>query len=360
MHEIDGRNAYSYLSPMWHRLGTVGNVPMTAKAIMKEHFDIFPVLLRPAMVDLNVQVGETLDPETGAYIPHYEQRQVESGFYAIVRGATPARPEEIVFDTCTERYHPLQPIEVAETFDESVKQYVETLAFLREGREMFISWKLPGFEVKPNDMLELYGIVRTGFDTKTGARLFTSVYRPVCANTINLAENWATSNTNKKRNQGAIWRGKGVNRNLLRDLGYWLEHVQANALMQRDTVREFFTKIADTPVTVEDAKALVWMAFPDKDDVSSRYPSKLQSKKQEAIMAYNEAQGRTRDGIVALFEGAGTAITPDAYGLLNATSEWLCHYMKSKKEIAESVMFGARQQSSMQMIEVLREFALYS
>jgi hypothetical protein len=60
---------------------------------------------------------------------------------------------------------------------------------------------------------------------------------------------------------------------------------------------------------------------------------------------------------MALFSGAGTAITPDAWGMLNATSEAFCHYVPSKKPIANSVMFGSRAQRMMSMVETLKKFS---
>jgi hypothetical protein len=333
---IHGEMVYSFEKPMWHNITKPSLVPMTAEEILDQRFGGgFGIETRPIHVLLN---GE----------------QVETGDFAIVRLPSPAdKLGEIVFGYCTERYHPLQPRDVARSFDQNVLEYAETMAFLGNGEEMFISWKMPSFEVVVGDEIESYGIVRTGFDTLKGARLFTSIYRPVCANTINLAEGWAKRNTDGK-GKGRIWRGKGVNKNLLRDLGYWMAHIQENALNEASLLKNFFGKLAQTPIRNDtEAYEILFEAYPPKDDVSKYYPKQLKDKKQEAIEDYNMGQEKLRDGIFELFAGAGTAITPDYWGMVNATSEYFCHVQPSKRPIAESVMFGGRQKNTMAVINTL-------
>jgi hypothetical protein len=287
-----------------------------------------------------------------------EQRQVE-GRSAIVRGASLSDPEETVFEFCTEQYHPLQPMDVAKCFDENVNEKVETAAFLREGREMFISYKMPSFDIQTNGVLEeikLFGIVRCGFDTMNAARLMTSYYRPVCFNTITAAQNWANQNTDQTKGKGNLWKGKGTNVNLLRDLGYWMEHVQENAKREAEEMKAFLTGLAGRTVTEEEVKDILFQAFPSNYDNSGAFPKQLSEAKRKAIEEANEALEKTRNGILYLFNGAGTAITPDLYGVLNATSEFFCHYQPSKKPIAESVMFGSRGSNTAKVMQVLRNF----
>jgi hypothetical protein len=331
------RCVYSYMKPMWHNITEPSTVPMTAQEIMQEKFGGgFDIHLRPVTVKLN-------------------DENVETGDFAIIRGKSKFEDTERVFGYCTSRFHPLQPAEVAKCFDENVKEYAETMAFLGDGEDMFISWKMPTFEVGVSDEVEMYGIVRTGFDTLNGTRLFTSTYRPVCSNTINLAENWAKKNADGK-GKGSIWSGKGVNKNLLRDLGYWMAHVQNTAFNQAVTLQNLFGRFAKTPLSTDSkVKALIERAYPHTDDVSPYYPAELREEKAENITVFNAGQDQIRDGIFRLFAGEGTAITPDFWGLLNSTSEYFCHYQASKKPIAESVMFGNRQKQIGRMLEVLTE-----
>jgi hypothetical protein len=334
---IYNRMVYSFQKPMWHNITAPSTEPLSAYQILHTRFeDAFAIELRPVTVQLNGS-------------------QKETGDFAIVRSTSVADPTEVVFGYCTERYHPLQPKEIAESFDANVCEPAETMAFLGKGEEMFISWKMPEFEVVKDDSVEMYGIVRTGFDTLKGARLFTSIYRPVCWNTITLAEGWAKGNTNGE-GRGMIWKGKAVNKNLLRDLGYWMEHVQGKALAEIDLLKSFFGKLASTPINDDtEAYRLLFKAYPNKDSVSEYYPKQLREDKELATVSYNESQQEIRDSIFGLFSGAGTAITPDRWGMLNATSEYFCHYQASKRPIAESVMFGPRAKHITAMVETLAD-----
>jgi len=326
---------YSFKEEAWHAIRKASQVAKSAVQIIKEEFfNAFTLENRPVTVTLNGVPTET-------------------GDYAIVRCASVADPNEVVFGYCTERYHPLQPIEVAELFDANVCRPAETLAFLGQGEEMFISWVMPEFEVV-GDPLRLFGIVRAGFDTKHAVKLFTSAYRPVCRNTIVMAEGWAKANTDKQANKGMIWTGKGVNRNLARDLGYWMEHVQTRALIEADLVQSLFSRLAEKPIrNDEEAVKLLFEAYPNKVDNSEHIPWQLRDENQKAVAMVNDTRKETRDNIFTLFSGAGTAITPDYYGMLNATTEYFCHYQPSKKPIAESIMFGGRADNIMAMVGTL-------
>lgn len=335
-HNIHGKMVYSFKQPMWHNITKPSEVEMTAEEVLDQRFSGgFSIELRPITVSLN---GE----------------QENTGDYAIVRNKSPYDPKEVVFGYCSDRYQPLQPRDIATSFDANVLQPAETMAFLGKGEEMFISWRMPSFEVVSGDEVEMYGIVRSGFDTLKGTRLFTSVYRPVCANTITLAEGWAKTHTDGA-GKGNVWKGKGVNKNLLRDLGYWMAHVQQHAEKETTLLKSFFGKLAKTPIKSDvEAHEILFTAFPSRDkEVAKFYPVQLRDKKEEDIQTYNASQSAIRDGVYALFAGAGTQITPDYWGMLNATTEYFCHVQPSKRPIAESVMFGGRAKNSMRMVEVL-------
>lgn len=334
-HNIHGSMIYSYEQPMWHAITKPSIIPMGAEEILDTRFNGgFPIHLRPVTVELN-------------------GGKVETGDFAIVRGNSPYDPEERVFGYCSDRYLPLQPREICQSFDTNVGEPAETMAFLGKGEDMFISWKREDFEVKVGDAVTLYNIVRCGFDTLKGARLFSSIHRPVCNNTVVLAQGWADKNTDGQ-GKGNIWKGKGVNHHLLRDLGFWMKHVQQEAEKEAELLKGFFGKLATVPIKDDvSAQTILKIAYPDAPDVSPYYPVELRPAKQEKVEDFNLRQEGLRDGIFELFAGAGTAITPDYWGMLNATSEFFCHVQPSKKPIAESVMFGGRQKNMQLMVDTL-------
>ena len=176
-----------------------------------------------------------------------------------------------------------------------------------------------------------------------------------CQNTINLAQGWAKKNTDGK-GKGEIWNSKHVNKNLLRDLGYWMAHVQENAVRESDLIAGFFKKLAQTPVKGDaEIHEILYTAFPPMNSLGEYYPKELRKDKEESIVDANNRQEGIRDGIYNLFSGAGTSITPDYWGIMNSTSEYFCHVQPSKKPTASSLMFGNRQKQIMQVVNVLKE-----
>ena len=334
-HEVYQKMVYSFEKPMWHVLAPPSLIPTSARGVLEGQFKGgFPIDVRPVYVKLNGKLHE------------------KTKDFAIVRGAWTEDAEEEVFDYCSERYKPLQPGEIADCFDANVCEPAETMGFLRKGREMFISWTMPELEVIAGDVIKLYGIVKYGFDTFKGASLMTAIYRPICANTMAMAEGWA------EHNGGKIWNSKGVNQNLLRDFGYWMEHVQGKALYEKELLQSFFGKLAHTPIKNDkEAWGILYDAYPDTESVSAMYPSQLRIAKEEKTLAFNESQAKVRDGIYAMFAGQGTAITPDCWGMFNSTTEFLNHYLPSKRPTASSMLFGGRNADAMKMVNVLSTWA---
>jgi hypothetical protein len=334
-HEVLEDMVYSYKIPMWHNITEPCQDENTAVEVLNNKFHGgFLLHLRPVTVELN---GE--DQETGDL--------------ALVRGKTSSDDsKEMIFGYCSERYKPLQPYQIAEVFDLNVKAPVETMAFIFEGKEMFISWKMPGFDVKVGDELQLFGIIKSGFDSLKGTSLFTAIYRPICANTVALAASWADKNTDGK-GKGNVWNSKHVNKNLLRDLGYWSNFIVQNAERQSELLQSFFGKLVNKPIKKdEEVHEILFEAFPPVA-VPEFIPSELKAEKIEKVETENKRLEDMRDGIASLFFGNGTGITPDYFGVYNSSSEYFCHKLPSKKPVATSVMFGNRQKMMGQVIDVL-------
>ena len=336
-HEVLEDMVYSYKIPMWHNLAEPSQVEKTAIEILDNNFNGgFELILRPVTVLLNDEFNET-------------------GDFALIRSKTAkADSKELLFGYCSERYKPLQPREICQVFDLKVKKPAESAGFIFEGKEMFISWKMPSFEVVKDDELQLYGIIKSGFDTLKGTSLFTSIYRPVCANTISMAASWAEKNTDGK-GRGNVWNSKHINKNLLRDLGHWASFIVEDAERQANLVQSFFAKLVQIPVKNDDeVKDILTEAYPDPEPLSEFYPKELRAEKLEAIEVAKSKQEDIRNGIFNLFSGNGIEITNDLYGLTNSVSQYLCHKMPSKRPVANSVMFGGRQKLQMQFMDVLK------
>ena len=150
----------------------------------------------------------------------------------------------------------------------------------------------------------------------------------------------------------------GVNKNLLRDLGYWMAHVQQDAMNSVLLLKSLFGHFSKTPIqSDEKAFEILYNAYPPAEDISEYYPKELRPARKEKTEEFNKKQESLRDGIFGLFAGDGTEISPDYWGMLCATSEYFCHVLPSKRPIAESVMFGGRQKHTMQMVNTLSDMA---
>jgi hypothetical protein len=327
---------YSSDRPAWQNAGETATPrsPKTALQVLDENmYGGFTVEQRPITYTIN---GGPSEPK----------------HLALVRTGEPGR-KEVELGLCTERYHPLNPRDVCRVYDENVGENVETMGILGKGQQMFISWKMPEFEVVKDDLVQMYGIVKCGFDAVIGAGLFTAPFRVWCKNTLVLAESWASKHTDG-RGKGNIFKGRGVNLNLLRDLGYWLQLAHSRSVIESQNVQSFFGKLAQVPITSDaEMKDILYEAFPAKESVSDFFPAPLRAAKIEKEHAENEQKAEIRDGIFSLFAGAGTGITPTYWGALNATTEFFCHVLPSKKAIATSIVFGDRNDATMKMVNVL-------
>lgn len=349
-HNIKGTMFYSFVKPAWHALREPFMTPHTAEEALTE--------IAPA-VEVGGEPGFTVTlraPKLAVLTDGVMEEKELEGQNFIVRGPMFEDPNEAIYPgSVSERFHPLQPIEICRAYDSNVKRPIETMAFLGSKAEsMFISWELPEFAVKENDVLKLFGVIKAGWDGMHGASLFSSIYRPVCQNTLNLAEGWAEKNADG-HGKGSVWKGKAVNPNLLRDLGYWMEHVQSKAEQEAELLKEFFGMLAKTPISSDlEAQEIILEAFPIIGNNSKYYPEKLRDQKELTTLEENRKLEDMRNGIFTNWaEQDGLNVTSDFYGLLNATTAYVCHDLPSKRPIAESVMFGNRADISMTMVSTL-------
>jgi hypothetical protein len=292
--------------------------------------------LRPVMVMLNGKV-----------------REVEDNF-ALVR--TTGNPEEdMVFEYVTGRFNSFNPEDVCKKFDEKVGKSVSTLGFIQEGKKMFISWVLPSFDVVKGDTIELFANTLVGFDSKFSVGLYVGSFRAECANTWNAIISSSEKNTESGR--GRIWSSKHTNKNLLYELGEWMEFVAENAEKEAGLIKSFFGKLVNTPIRHEsEAKDIIAEAYKYPENLPEYYPEALKAKKQEVINAKAEKIDEIRDDIYNIFSTKrGIAIDQNSfYGLFNSASQYWT-YLKSKKDTNYSIMYGNRAGEITKFAEVLKK-----
>ncbi len=333
-HNLFGNRFYGLRKPAWHKLGFVSDTERGAVESMTAIGGGYWFEKRPVFVSLNGIQTQTKD-------------------YAIVRSALPDDPEERVFGFAGNRYVILQPLEVCEMFDEKVNQPVETLGMLGKGERMFLTWKMPSIEVVKDDKVDTYGFLAIGFDAVAGASLNIVTTRVVCQNTWMAAIREAESS--KERGKGRIYSGKHTS-SLKYELGEWMGYVQTEAERQVQLTSSFFKRLADTPIENEnEVYRLLFAAYPDPVELSADayIPNSLRGKKSEKIEAERESAQKNREGIYSYFNGKGTEISRDYWGLFNATTEYFNYGQVEKKPASASILMGNRATNMNAMAEVL-------
>ncbi len=321
-HNLFGERFYGHRDAAWHKLGIVTEEGMSANeafaALGGYYFD-----KRPVTVTLNNVAAET-------------------GDFAVVRSACPDDPEERLMGFTTKAYQIIQPQEIVDMFDRSVKQAVETMGMLGKGERMFLTWGLPEIDIE-GDVVKVYGFIGAGYEPGLGVSLNVVTTRVVCENTWCAAMAEAMGPKQKEQGRGRVWTGKHNSPNVGRDLEIWMEHVQTEAEQRANAMQDMFNAFRATPITDNKTLAdLLFQIYPDPAPIPDYFPAKLRDEKQAKIDKVAELAERDRTMVESLFNGAGTQITGDAWGLFNAVTEFENYGRTSKKEPEYSILFGER------------------
>lgn len=293
-HEIFGERFLSHRAPAWHRLGTIVHEPVGAEDGF-QRIGTYTVVDEPVYRRL----------PSGAFAP--------LPYRALVRTAT-ADAEEQVFNVVGKDYELIDPLDFCRLWDERVGQPVETLGALREGRQLFITTRLPSLSIK-GDELDTYLIALNGMDGAHGCRVMIAPVRVVCANTLSLSDQLATERYTISHTAGARAR-----------FGDWLEAVHTNARVKLDTLREVFDILAGRRIDAAERNQILYAAYPEPEPPHPDLPP-ARRERAEARYTYLRAQAeRRRDAADAIWQGDGTgmqhpAMAGTAWGLYNAIVE---------------------------------------
>jgi len=327
---------YSHKEMPWHKDAYVSQTSIGAVEASSVIESVFFVK-RPVIVELNDEF-------------------IETDNFAIIRSPIPSDPRERILGFVKNEYNILQPNSICQKFDENVCEPVETLGFLGNGERMFLTWVLPGFNVN-GDEVKLFGFVACGYDGKFGASLYIVSVRVVCANTFAMAVN--EGERNKNSGQGKIWSGRHNSQNLERDLGIWMEHVQAKAITKSRYIIELFGGMASKRIEDETTLAdLLFGIYPDPNPLPIDFPERLRNEKQEKINIVANKAAKDREIISSLFGGQGIAITPDGFGLFNAVTQYENHVRVTKKPSEYSILFGNRATTMARAADVISNWTL--
>ena len=222
---------------------------------------------------------------------------------------------------------------------------------------MFLSWKLPSFEVVKGDEIKLYGCLLVGYDKIFSSRINIGTIRIVCENTFMANMNEAEQENKSNRGRGTIYSGKHSNSKLLFELGEWMNHIQGNAEKEQALLQSFFKNLVNKPIKHEkQAQDLIYTAWPDPAPFNpDSIPLALHDKEQGKIDLKAARVEKIRNGVYDLYTGSeGIAIDENYYGLFNACTQYFNHKMISKKDDAFSISWGGRSAEMNMFAEVLK------
>jgi hypothetical protein len=311
----------------WHNRGFVDDVEHTAS-------EAFDLIGRYHVLKLPLQTIATR--QDGTHVP--------TPYFGLVRGPIPEDPQENVFGVVSGQYMLVTPDEFVDLWDARVRRPVETMLALKDGKQFIITTKLPGFNVR-GDEIENFLMAWSMMDGSTASGANTSSVRTVCANTFAASL------------QASSQRVSFVHDSyILQRMGRWMEDVVQRAEAKLPQLAEAYDAMAAYTLTKSRPEA----GREIKYVLQSAYPS-LPKYDADPLLSteQNEEKAKRRDGEIRvaderrvqaleLFKGAGTgmknrAAYGTAWGLYQAVVELEDWKGGSKGAgLAHSVLFGER------------------
>ncbi len=325
-----GERFLSYREPAWHRLGLVLDEPITALKAFRR-MGPYEVKLVPLSASNGVDVE----------IPHK----------AIVRSPTNDDPQNRMFGIVSEDYVLIQPKEFCEIWDEHVAEPIETIGALQQGETLFISTKLPSFDVK-GDQVDNYLVAASPMTGGDAAEARVTPVRPVCQNTLILSAHMATETYRIVHVEGAKER-----------LASWLSEIHDRALERTEAIKEAFDILAAKQVSTYLEKKVLEKTYPLPSPPRLNAPAEVLTARQDMFEYICTGQKARRSAARELFHGRGQgsdvpAAEGTAWGLYNAVVE-LEDYRRGRgvESISRNAMYGSRATIKAQAFEACLEIS---
>lgn len=315
-HDIFGERFVSYRQPAWHGLGQIVQEPITAAdglGLMGEVKVTTETLVIPGM--------------DGLTLP----------YKVIVRHPTHDDPQFLPLGVVSTDYELINPSQFADLWDKYVGKPIETIGFLRAGGLIFITTKLPSFDVK-GDEVEDYLIAINGMTGSNCGEMRRAPVRVVCANTLALSGELATEVIRVVHDAGVLDR-----------FGTWLSDMYHKAERQAGVIKSTFEVLANTSPTAKQLKTTLELAYPTPKPPRRNAPDSVMEKREEYHQFMVNGMALRRSAAQALFEGDGVGMDLPAargtfWGLYNAVVETEDYRRGgySEENVAFERLFGDR------------------
>lgn len=309
--------------PAWHGLGLNSEEPLTASEAL-ERLGSYTVTLQP--IEIPLPDGLTLNSE----------------YSAIVRQPTNDDPIHRVFGSPVHHYELVTPQMACQLWDENVKDAqnktvpVETFGVLGMGERLFITVKLPQFDVR-GDAINMYMVYDNPMYSGRSAGVYTTGVRVVCQNTLTLGIHSATQ-------RKAISHLPGTSRELKR----WLHEIYGNAISTAKLAQEAFEKLANTPARLPEITWIAEKVYPMPDQPKFESISRTDYETREANWQYaSNFIKRIRSKVINLFDGDGVGMSHEScngtlFGAYNAVAEFETYRQSRGDSYAVDLVGGTR------------------
>lgn len=308
-HQIYNEKFLSYRKPAWHGLGLVVNEELNAS---------------DAASRIAVPTITTEPVVTASGLP--------TSHKAIIGETDPRR----VFSVVTTNYQEITHSDFVSSWDRRVKQNVETIGVLMKGAGLFISAKLPSFDVKGDEM-QAYILAENWLTGTRSTKVRKTPVRVVCMNTLQMSDAASVMDIRILHNQSAVAQ-----------LDEALATIIEKSIGEYRAIREVFEILASYKAKDVEAQDVFKRSYPEikmPQYLLSRAASDSKALDQLAkIERDNGVRTRHRNECFRLYSGEGVGcMSPAAKGTLwgayNAVAEYEQYIRDSRK--SESVAFGA-------------------
>lgn len=331
---IFGNRFVDNREPAWHRLGLVIADPLSAVAAFKR--------MGKYEVDLSPIVIPAHGSRTGE-IPMHQN--------AIIRSPTPDDPEHRVFGAVSEDYVLIQPNEFCRIWDEHVGEPIETIGALGRGETLFISTKLPSFDVR-GDQVDNYLVAASPMTGGDAAETRVTPIRVVCENTLILSAYMATETYRIVHTEGAKER-----------LASWLSEIHDRAIERTEAIKAAFNILAKHRVSRYHVGKVLEVAYPLPKKPRLAAPEEVVQAREERWEYLVNMSKQRRSAAKELFNGRGQgsdvpAAAGTTWGLYNAVVE-LEDYRRGRgvESISEDALYGERAKTKARAFEACLEIA---
>lgn len=315
-HQIFGERFVSFRQPAWHGLGKIIQEPITAAEGLG-------------------MMGEVKVTTETLVVPGLDG--VELPYKLILRHPTDDDPNYLPLGVVSNDYELINPSQFADIWDRYVGRPIETIGFLRAGGLLFITTKLPTFDVK-GDEVEDYLIAINGMTGANAAEARKAPVRVVCANTLALSASLATDTIRVIHNAGV---GE--------QLGAWLKDMYEKAVRETEVIKSTFEVLAMASPTKKQVSTTLELAYPNPKAPRRNAPQDVMEKREQYHQWMVNGMALRRQAALALFEGEGKGMDLPAargtfWGLYNAVVETEDYRRggHSEENVAFETMFGDR------------------